>query len=48
MPEKKPKLGKWRICAICLEDIPRAVYDQHLELVHGYQPLDTSPLVEGE
>lgn len=34
--------GKWRICAICLEDILREEYGEHMG-GHGYEELDTRP-----
>lgn len=32
-----------RICAVCLEDIPRQEYDDHLNAVHGYSTLVIEP-----
>lgn len=34
-----------RICAICLEDIDRDDYDRHMQEDHGYELLDTTPVI---
>lgn len=40
---KAPRIKNPRICAICLDDIEREEYDDHMREIHGYELLDCSP-----
>ena len=40
------KVGEYKLCPLCLDDIERDKYNTHLELVHGYECIDITPKVK--